>query len=142
MKFAELTADMLSGFLRDNISVFNRIAAPGEVPTEAITGLLPEALRDCLRVTTRTFCDDLFQAMLQNSLRSFHHKYIEAPLLILDADEASLCKSALEWQLMYILSNRTYRQLPTFFVSEKPMYEFKLNNDSLAAFMRGAGCLR
>lgn len=87
-------------------------------------------------IDTDNFRTAIIHSIVNNRCKEFKREFCETPLLILDADPEHLTKDSIQAELTYILSVRSYKDLPTIIVSETPLKRITFPNNSFNSFIQ------
>lgn len=97
------------------------------------------ANRSFMLIDTDNFRTAIIHSIINNRCKEFKREFCETPLLILDVDPEHLTKDSIQAELAYILSVRSYKDLPTIIISEAPLKRITFPNNSFNSFIQTGG---
>ena len=119
--------------LNDLFSYFSVVNIVDKNPKEVIEFFKSEN-EGCVYNSTEGITEDIRYAIMNKALEKFREKYCEAPLLIVYFKKEHGGKSALQFEMTYILNVRDYKKLNTILVSEERVETYGLTNESLIQY--------
>ena len=121
--------------LNDLFTHLSVVNVTDPIPAEAIVFLFSEHI-DSLSVSGIELIREMLNAISANTIEAFQQKYCEAPFLIVSLDDESVCKTALQNELVFIMNVRQYKKLPTVLLSKNRLADYPLTNESLITYTR------
>ena len=121
--------------LNELLSYFFVVNVIDPCVSEAAEYLL-QVFNDGITVTGAEMTQEMIQAISQNSMDAFRHKYCEAPFLLIRFGREDAMKSAFTHQLAYIMAVRHYKKLYTVVLSEDRLVSYGITNESLKGFTK------
>ena len=89
-----------------------------------------------ISITSEQLNAEMLKAIVTSGEKKFRHKFCDTPFLIITLDGDSAAKSALQLELVFILSVRKYKELPTVLLSAENPETYPITNESLISYTR------
>ena len=102
-------------------------------PEEA-GAFLRQAYPDSIIVTGKQLLKEMSNALFTNTQKAFRSQYCEPSFLMIHLTKEDVCKTSVQQELVFLLSVRQYKELPTILLSEEELLSYPLSNESLIGY--------